>query len=375
MPHNKKHHYVPRFYLKKFSNNGRSVCVYNLPSKKIITDANLKNQCYKNYMYGADNTVEHALANIEYQISILFNGIDHFGFLPPAFSEPHAFFVMATLVQYGRTQHSADSMDEFFDKMFKNTFKKQFEAEHRDIDLDDFIIGIKDSASYATGMAMKGFPYVLDLECKLLLNETNTEFITSDNPVVFINPLLSFRKFCSNTGLSSKGLQIYYPLSPSKTAVLFDKKVYRVGSDSKPTVRVSNPQDVYSLNILQACSCLQNLYYRDSNINISAIHKNAIPYLRGEKVHVKSFPQQDDEYGKSELVINYKEDILYKPKLSFFSLRNSSKDWLKTQKKSRTHPGMVFRNEPFHRAVDELIKKLDEDDFDDVNIIDSLSKI
>jgi hypothetical protein len=51
---NKKQHYVPKFYLKYFSNNeeGKSIGVYNLKVGKFIRYSNLENQAFENYFYG-----------------------------------------------------------------------------------------------------------------------------------------------------------------------------------------------------------------------------------------------------------------------------------------------------------------------------------
>ena len=40
---NKKEHYVPRFLLKRFSKDDRSINPYNIKSQRTITGANLKN--------------------------------------------------------------------------------------------------------------------------------------------------------------------------------------------------------------------------------------------------------------------------------------------------------------------------------------------
>lgn len=58
---NKKHHYVPRFYLKQFSSKPNRINIYNIKQKIFIEDAGLKNQCYKNRFYGADNELEYLL--------------------------------------------------------------------------------------------------------------------------------------------------------------------------------------------------------------------------------------------------------------------------------------------------------------------------
>src|ERR1700761_6954191 len=49
MPDNKKHHFVPKFYLTRFSDDGKSINAYVLKSSKKVLSANLANQCYRDY--------------------------------------------------------------------------------------------------------------------------------------------------------------------------------------------------------------------------------------------------------------------------------------------------------------------------------------
>ena len=65
MPANKKHHYVPRLYLKRFSANAVSINIYNFRLAGAIEGANLKNQCYRDYMYGKGGEHEHRLSILE----------------------------------------------------------------------------------------------------------------------------------------------------------------------------------------------------------------------------------------------------------------------------------------------------------------------
>jgi hypothetical protein len=45
MPDNKKHHYVPRFYLRIFSKDKNSINIYNKEQEKVFL-GNINNQCY-----------------------------------------------------------------------------------------------------------------------------------------------------------------------------------------------------------------------------------------------------------------------------------------------------------------------------------------
>ena len=120
MPENKKHHYVPKFYLRLFSRDKKTICLYNLPKQLHVVNASLRNQCYQDYFYGKEKTTESALAGMEGEIAQLYSLIDKYNSLPPPLSEHHVAMVMSVLIQYGRTKYQADALDEMHDKMFGN---------------------------------------------------------------------------------------------------------------------------------------------------------------------------------------------------------------------------------------------------------------
>lgn len=309
MPNNKKHHYVPRFYLKRFSEDGKSICLYNLPNKLKVDNANLRNQCYKSYFYGKGQDMEGALADLEEGTARLFSLIDSYGCLPPYGTPEHLALLIYILIQSGRTKYSADAADEMHDKLIKHVFREKLEPELKGFNLDDFIVGIKDVSQFILRNTIKNYPILLDLGYKLLKNNTSEEFVTSDNPVVKYNQLFSFRTTGNNSGLATKGLQMFFPISPDKLIVLYDNVVYRLGNDTKSVVEANNKQDVYNLNMLQMCSCEENIYFRDNSLNIQALHKKAKPYLRERKADIKVFPQEGTKMRRSEFIMNYLEDI------------------------------------------------------------------
>lgn len=358
MPENKKHHYVPKFYLRRFSKDKKSICLYNLPRELKISKANLKNQCYKDYFYGKSNETEQALAAMEGAISKLYGSIDKHGYLPTPLSREHIAFIISILIQYGRTKYIADAMNEMHDKMFKHVFKKKIESELKDVNLNDFIVGLQDIARHSISILVTYYPLLLDLGYKLLINKTNMEFITSDNPVVMLNQLLSYRKIGSNTGLSTKGLQIFYPLSPSKLSILYDKDVYRAGSDKKVVIDVTEKQDVYSLNALQGCSCYENIYFMGDNQNVTALHKKVGPFLRENKINVGVSPAYDDGKRRTEIIMNYREDIRFNLNLSFLTLKRSAKQWRNDFRKLKMQPAAIMRNKGYYDDVEEFVEKV-----------------
>jgi hypothetical protein len=86
MPDNKRHHYVPRFYLKRFSPDERYLSLYNIKRKIVIPNAKLYEQCAKNYFYGKTPEAEKALGGAEGEIANLFRMIDQAQLPPPPLS-------------------------------------------------------------------------------------------------------------------------------------------------------------------------------------------------------------------------------------------------------------------------------------------------
>jgi len=231
MPQNKKHHFVPKFLLRRFSHDEKSINLYNFKSKKRVIGANLSNQCYSNYLYGEDPTVEKSLSAAEGQVAALLRLVDKYGSLPPPDSPEREIMIFFVLSQHGRTTYAAEEVSEQMDAFMKEVLKENFAAEG--LNPDEFQIGVKNPATWSMGHAVQSYPLLWDMGYKLLVNKTGVEFVISDNPVVFYNQLMSFRTFGSNCGLASKGLQIFVPISPTLTIMMFDPAVYRVCADSK----------------------------------------------------------------------------------------------------------------------------------------------
>jgi hypothetical protein len=349
MPQNKKQHYVPKFYLKRFTPNERLINLYNLKSRRKIIGASLSGQCSKDYMYGTDGQTENALSLIEGETSKLFKQIDEIISLPKPLTEQHLTMLLHILIQHGRTKYATEELDEITDKMTKETWGAYFKEQHG-IDINKFKITIKDSARFSVQMSMRMYPLLMDLHYKLLVNQTAVDFIVSDNPVVHYNQLFNFRRVFGSAGTASKGLQIFLPLDPRKTLVLYDPAVYRVGGNWV-AIPVTNPQDVYELNTLQMCSALDNVYFRDEHTNLIALHKKADPYMRAAKATVYSMPLAGKPVEERQrIVAMHKADINTNLNLSMITLRGSAKKWRTDFIKERYQPVAVPRDK---RLVDD----------------------
>ncbi len=363
MPNNKKHHYVPRFYLKRFSKDGKTICLFNLKKSKKIISANLQNQCYQNYFYGKKLNFEYELSRLELEVANILRHIDQDKMLPfsvPASSE-YILLILFLLTQYGRTKYATEALNEITDKITKHILR--LNAEKKDIDLSKVKIGIKDVAHFSTSTVAKCYPVILDLHCKLLINDTNVEFITSDNPMVLYNQFMSFQEHTSNIGLLSKGLQIFFPIDPKKLILLYDSKVYRVGNDRKNTIEIINPTDIHHINKLQVCSCLENIYFCDPNFDAESLYKRAFSYLRTTKSNVIFSPEFKDGDDKSELFSVSPVGIRTNLKLTFLTIRKSAKKWRDEFIKQKIQPAVVVRNRQTVEDFDEFVEAVKKGEY------------
>lgn len=356
MPDNKKHHYVPRFYLKNFSENKRSICVFNIKNEKFIENGSLKSQCYIDYFYGEENTFEKALSKIEGEMANIFRSIIEQELVPPPLHDDYLSIIYFILIQQSRTKYAVDSNNEAFDKFFKHLYSNQEE------NLQNVNVEINEGGRYSIKTNIINYPILLDLSCKLLKNKTEIEFITSDNPLILYNKFLNYRTYCSNIGLSTKGLQIFFPISPKYMLVFFDTNVYKVGSNKDVCIDLTVNKDIYELNKLQLCSAFENIYFSNKLFNYKALLKNAKPYLREEKTSLQSFKDTNDI--NKELVSLAREEIRCPLDLSFLSIKREEKEWLENQKKIEHQPIFICRNNELYKKYEEFQKLIEQNKYE-----------
>lgn len=70
-----KHHYIPRFYLERFSinNEGKLIGLYNHENNLFVPKAPIRHQACEEYLYGRDDLIEAELAKLESSIAKLFH--------------------------------------------------------------------------------------------------------------------------------------------------------------------------------------------------------------------------------------------------------------------------------------------------------------
>ena len=345
----KRQHYVPQFLLKKFSEDSKLVNIFNISLKKNIHNVPLKKQCYEDYFYGKDGELEKSLGEMETEISSLISKISSTASLNFEIEEIVKLYLFIC-IQLARTKQASDSLNETSNKLFKAVFEQK--AIEDKIDLTSFDLILNEAVKHSISFHLQHFPILLDLDIRLLINETSTDFILSDNPVVAYNKLLHFRKGVSNTGLATKGLKLYFPISSKKGLFLFDPSVYRVRTNKHKTLKVSSISDVHNLNSLQFCNSVENFYFLNPRFNSSALYNKNEEFIIKESSKINTLKTEENK----SYIINTKVDIGINLKLKFLNFRPEAKAEQMRLKKSKVLPGLILRNEKLYYETEEKIK-------------------
>jgi hypothetical protein len=241
--------------------------------------------------------------------------------------------------------------------------KNELEKQGLEFSLDDVVIGIEDPARFVMQKYAAMYPLLLDMGYKLIVNNTNVEFVTSDNPVVLYNQLLSFRKAGNSTGLITKGLQIFFPISPRLLIVFYDMGAYRVSRNNKIEHDITDVRDVYNLNLLQACSCHENIYFMDEDIDTASLHKKARPHMRKDKSTLQVVGTKRNVKSKTEYIMFHAEEIRVNLDLSFMRVRRNAKRWRNTFRTLREQPALIVRNEALHEGYRDFRERVEANEY------------
>jgi len=354
VPDNKSHHYVPRFYLRNFSRSGKSVDLFNIDSQRLIKNAPIKGQCCRNYFYGKNPENEKSLSAAEGEVAQLFRLINQQVRLPHYFTAGHLLLCFHIATQANRTQYAADALNALTDGMMREIMKHDRKVT-QDM-LAQVRFGYDDPALITTAYGALSFPLLMDLECRVLLAPRGTEFITSDNPIVMYNQFMLWRTDGSNTGIASKGLQIFFPIWPFLTLVMYDRDVYHFGRAKSSHVYMASAIDVHELNMLQVAAASENVYTFTSAANIFKVTQDAAKYRRKKKAVVRTFPQPSEDNRKSELIATSHEDIRMNAMLGFMRVHKHARAWLKDFRSQRFQRAVVVRNQALVERFEAHIK-------------------
>jgi hypothetical protein len=255
MPEHKRQHYVPRCYLKPFTLNtaGVAIDVFNISRQRAIRHAPIRGQCAKDYFYGEDLTLERSLQRIEGEYARAIRALQD-GREVPTTGDLELLRNFAYL-QYARTD-MAMQRRRMIEEGLHRTIHEGRPIEAPDLDLSDRTI-MRDSMH----MYARTCDQIDDLKVCILKNESDTDFITSDDPSIFTSRFYLQRLGSQHFGLSSSGALFLLPLSPRLLLICYDGNVYTIPDKEGCFVTTERATDVVALNEFQYLKASKNLYF------------------------------------------------------------------------------------------------------------------
>jgi len=246
--------------------------------------------------------------------------------MPRRLSTEHRALLTFAILQRSRTTYAAEQQNEMMDKVTKAVFGDDPRVAGN---LEGAKFELRDPLSMPLRVAARCAPLALDLSYRLLVNHTRIPLIASDNPVVFYNQFLEWKKALGGiTGVACKGLQIFLPLSPRHVVVFFDGQVYRVGSKRDRAVHATRQGDILRLNELQCINAHENIYFNGdvSEGTIRAWVSRALVHRARPKANVEeqAVRASDGEHAGSLLIMS-RSDIRCGLSLTPIKIRKKAK--------------------------------------------------
>lgn len=336
MPNNKKHHYIPKFLLRNFSNSFARVAIdevnaidmLQINSGKIVFGASISGQCQKNYLYGKTGTIEQQLGRAESEAAkIIRTLITSSKMKDFHLTIEHQKLIVFIAAQIGRTLVAKEHHDDLFDSNMKYHLQPKLTAAGYSDNVSDlFKIGTDDGMLQSLLWKCACYPFLFDLSAFLLVNNTSTGFVISDNPCITYNLFYEGETRFSTTGFNNGGLLIFLPISPKHSIVLVDEYYYRIKNRVHNTVEISSTSDIDELNKLQILSSQHSLYFSSDTISTEALlHQvNNLSTKKHQRQAITRTVKKHIEQGVyvGDFYISYLTDLNADLNLSFLKQSN-----------------------------------------------------
>lgn len=262
MAEQKNNHFVPVFYLKLWSNNGKQINSYLINARRAIP-ATIRKETSKDYLYGKDRKIENVFAHLEDDVKVIIDKIITSQSILELNDTERMQLKGFMAVGAHRTQWQKEWYNlntDILAKMLTNIALNQSKEELLPEKWED---NVKIQANFPY-ILKRNLPYLLmcieDLSLALIHKSNESqEFIISDNPVVILNPLAEQWGF-NGTGFACAGLIVYMPINPYYAILAYDSNAYEIRSELA---------DYDDLNLIMVHNAVNNIYYK--NMSISTI--------------------------------------------------------------------------------------------------------
>ena len=319
MSKRKNQHFVPQFYLRNFSNNGdgKTINLFNPTKELFVCGVPIKNQSSKNFFYGKDGRVEEGLSQIENILAPKIAEITKTNNLPRKFSDEHIAILIFMILNDLRNPTHIEQI-----KAYSKLANREFGLENPQDVLPET------THEAAVELAFSNYDQVLrtcmDLDFKLLINNTSSSLLTCDFPSIKYNQFLEKKTmYGSITGYATVGLQILLPINSEKCLLFFDPAIYKVGNKKDLSIQLTN-EDVDQINTLQILNCWQNTYFNEKveESYVRKIHEKSKRFKKANELNATSHGViREKQVRDNEQIIHFRStDLLIKLKLSKIKL-------------------------------------------------------
>lgn len=347
-PKKKKQHFVPRFILRNFSSNDRSVPTFVLGSGKLHSNASIGDQCAQDYFYGRDGHMEEAFGQSERAVAPILKRVhegDVSGFDGPyrtsTFPElveqldelkVHPLYLLREYVYYQhcRTAASAEALEDACDAELKWWLQRDPRFLKKIPDASELFEKVKIVPSSAIEQVLYysgSFHFAtLDLTVKFLVAEKPT-FVLADHPVVLRNQYAEQREQAPGSlGIMARGLQMFMPVSPTITVAIYDADVYVCGARDGVVVRVS-ARNAAALNEMQVMNAHECLYvHPDMDTDLTELRSTWLrrPDRRSVRIEGALRPQGNGSFKQT--VVSVAPTITLAPRVRCFEIHDPPRD-------------------------------------------------
>ncbi|MDD3123720.1 MAG: DUF4238 domain-containing protein [Candidatus Izemoplasmatales bacterium] len=349
MAEKKAQHYVPKFYLKNFTTNNM-INLVTFSNDNEIRLVPYNKQCYKDYMYGEDLVWENKLSDFESKWSILISDIIKKNKVDFSDEEMDIIknFVVFQVMRTNRHVDIIESNMQNFNRKLMPIITKSKGIELSDGELAELINTQNSSFSrsewtqFNLNLIESNKEKIQDLKILIIVNKTNTPFITSNHPAFTLN---SYQKE-SGLGLLSAGIIYGIPLSPEYMIMLFDKQIYPIISNLT-ILDINNTRDIDELNYYQYKRSDGVIFSKDSKTLRDIIKFRISLQMECIKIITRSnickkFPYYSIKYidevildsqikvevlNKQNLIESIKYALHYDPKISFLKVHERANEF------------------------------------------------
>ena len=311
----KKQHYVPRFYLKFFTDKENKFYAYDFDANRLIPNrVYYESQCYKKYFYGEDGILEEQLSKKEGEwASVCKKAI-----AGDVLSETDIISLKEfVLYQKQRTNDNNNHRIDERASIIKECVRLLYYQKGWEFD-DAAEKYCKQRAEEEISpaenvfIASKMLKYVEDLGVLIVRYSTKHKLLINDSPVVTVNAFMEFQGF----GYDNVGVAFLMPLSPSNLLIVYDDQLYK---KYKGSIYVESKSEDEVLNIKRyEIIHSERMFFSTDIADFGLITDEILDYRQREKRRNKT--QFLGPEGRQRLIMTQAEGMEYYYELPYIML-------------------------------------------------------